>query len=266
MMAEGMGFDCLWVGDHLKSGYLDGWSLVAAWAAVTHRVRLGVLVSNMIYRNPVLLAEQCSAVDRISNGRLELALGAGELKSDHDVTGVPYWGPRERVSRFAEFVSLVDGVLRGRLSDYRGDYYHATGVELDPRPCQEPRPPLTVAAYGPSAIKVAARYAETWSTFCGGMRLEEQELLAVASLRLRMAERRCEEVGRDPADLRKSVLIAPQHRAWSSVAKFEWILERYTRAGFDELVFYTPEPGESATVDRIAAEVLPLVRQSGSVA
>lgn len=241
-LAEKGGFDCLWVGDHLTGRFLDGWSLVAAWATVTQKIRIGVLVTNMIYRSPSLLAKQVAAVAEISGGRLELGLGAGEVRADHEAAGIPYWEPKERLARFKEFVEAASGLLGGDITEYCGRYYHFGGVE--PHPCPVNRPPLTVAAYGPAATKVAVRHADTWNTFCGGLNLNEESLVAMAALRLRMADRKCDEVGRDPSTLRKSVLVPPQHRPWASVENLLATVERYVSVGFDELVFFAPEETE----------------------
>jgi alkanesulfonate monooxygenase SsuD/methylene tetrahydromethanopterin reductase-like flavin-dependent oxidoreductase (luciferase family) len=245
-LAEEAGLDSLWIGDHLRAGYLDGWSVLAAWAVLTDRIRLGVLASTMVYRDPVLLARQASAVDVLSGGRVEVALGAGELPSDHRMAGVPRWSAAGRSARFREFVPLVDGLLRGTVGDHQGRFYRCADAELVPRPVQAPRPPLTVAAYGPVTTGIAARYADTWNTFCGGMRLPDRELVAVAALRARMADRACRQLGRDPATLRKSILVAPQHLVWSSPARFTAVVAAYQAAGYRELVFYAPEPAEFA--------------------
>ena len=103
--AESLGFTSLWTGDHLRHPrqsehpFLDGWTLLPAWATVTRRVQLGMLVSNLIYRHPALLARQAAATDVISDGRLVLGVGTGVYPTDHAMAGVPMWSFRERVAR-----------------------------------------------------------------------------------------------------------------------------------------------------------------------
>lgn len=95
------GFDSLLTGDHLRHprdprfGFLDGWSMLAAWAAATSDIRLGMLVSNIIYRHPVVLARQAAAVDHISGGRLNLGIGTGVYATDHAMVGTEPWEPKK---------------------------------------------------------------------------------------------------------------------------------------------------------------------------
>jgi len=115
---EELGFDQAYIADHigdfraLDAPFLDGWSLLAAAATVTSRVTIGPLVNNPILRAPGLLAKQVMTVDQLSAGRLELGMGAGVFEMDHLAVGSPMWPVRERVRRFAEYVTIVDGALR----------------------------------------------------------------------------------------------------------------------------------------------------------
>jgi alkanesulfonate monooxygenase SsuD/methylene tetrahydromethanopterin reductase-like flavin-dependent oxidoreductase (luciferase family) len=116
--AEALGFDAAYVADHtgdyrdLDGYWLDGWTVLAHLAAETTRIRIGTLVANPLLHHPVQLAKQAVAVDQLSGGRLELGIGTGIAGFDHDAVGEPYWAPRERAARFAEYVAVVDEVLR----------------------------------------------------------------------------------------------------------------------------------------------------------
>lgn len=120
--AEAAGFDVLATGDHLRHprdpsvSVLDGWSVLAAWAWQTERTRLAMLVSNPIYRNPVVLAKQAVTVDQLSDGRLDLGVGSGVYPTDHAMAGVPWWSPGDRVERFADFVRALIAALEGHTS------------------------------------------------------------------------------------------------------------------------------------------------------
>src|SRR5438067_12881335 len=115
---EALGFDSAWDCDHLvqpsrpTGPYFEAWTLLAALAAQTQRIRLGVLVSSNTFRHPALLAKQAMTVDHISNGRLDLGLGAGWYEPEHAMFGIEFPKPGDLVARFREAVALVDGHLR----------------------------------------------------------------------------------------------------------------------------------------------------------
>jgi alkanesulfonate monooxygenase SsuD/methylene tetrahydromethanopterin reductase-like flavin-dependent oxidoreductase (luciferase family) len=109
------------------------------------------MVTTITYRNPAILAREAQTVDHISNGRLELAIGAGGAPADSTMTGVDLWEPTERVSRFGEFVEIVDGLLRGEEVTFRGSFYQTEAARIHPAPIQQPRPPISLAAEGPRA-------------------------------------------------------------------------------------------------------------------
>src|ERR1700730_1820553 len=103
--------------------YLEGWTLLAALAARTERIRVGVLVSCNTFRHPALLAKEAVTVDHVSNGRLELGLGAGWYEPEHHQFGVEFPGASELVGRYREAVEIVDRLMRNDVSSYEGAYY-----------------------------------------------------------------------------------------------------------------------------------------------
>jgi alkanesulfonate monooxygenase SsuD/methylene tetrahydromethanopterin reductase-like flavin-dependent oxidoreductase (luciferase family) len=117
---EELGFDFLFVADHYRHTrdpsltWFEGWTVLAAMALQTSRVRIGPLVANPILRGPAVLAKAAAAVDHLSNGRLELAIGKGAEEFDHQAPGTRLWSPRERAARFREYIQVVDGALRNR--------------------------------------------------------------------------------------------------------------------------------------------------------
>lgn len=159
-LVESLGYDSIWIADHFVNGHslqddwLDGWSVLTAWAAQTHTIRIGPLVTNIIYRNPAVLARQALTVDHISHGRLNLGVGATTGRDpSHRMTGVKVWETAERVQRFREVIEVVDQMLRNELTTYQGRYYAITDALMKPAPIQKPRPPLTIAAMGPTAAE-----------------------------------------------------------------------------------------------------------------
>lgn len=183
-VVEAAGFDTLMTGDHLRhpfdaaAEFLDGWTVLAGWAAVTTRVRLAMLVSNAIYRQPALLAKQAIAVDHISGGRLDLGIGSGIFETDHAMAGVPPWTLDERIGRTDELIEVVDRLLRGQTEDWNGRWYSVTQAAVAPPPIQQPRPPIVVGANHRRMIRVAARRADVWNTW-GGYGIDEEAFLSL---------------------------------------------------------------------------------------
>src|SRR5215469_1511957 len=126
---DALGFDSAWDCDHFvqpsrpTGPYLEAWTLLAGLAAVTERIRIGVLVSSNTFRHPSLLAKQALTVDHISNGRLDIGFGAGWYEPEHPMFGLELWAPAERVTRFDEAVQLLDGWLRNEVTSFEGRFY-----------------------------------------------------------------------------------------------------------------------------------------------
>lgn len=252
--AESMGFDQVWVGDHFVNPYaprqdwFDGWSLLAAFAVTTSRVRLGPLVSSVTLHNPAHLARMALTVDHLSGGRLELGIGPGGAPLDYGMTGLPVWSPRERVGRLEEALQIVTALLERGEVEHVGEHYRINGAVLAPRPIQQPRPPITVGALGPRAIGLAARYAESWNTYgvTAGRdvhgRLEHREAVTATRRRVAILEEACAAIGRDPSSIRRSYL------SFQGILEpilepdaFTSFVRDFRDAGMDEFVLYWPE-------------------------
>ncbi len=240
---------------------LEAWALTSAWAAMTHRIRLGMWVTAFPFRNPAFLAKQALTVDHISHGRLELGLGSG-VRNDksYEMTGIPNWGPRGRVARFREYVEIVDQLLSNEVTDYEGRYYKIKEAIMSPRPIQKPRPPITIAAHRPRMLKLAARYADTWNTIGPAERLDEirhqNELI----------DKYCGEIGRDPRTLRRSYgpinYDTVRHRGiidhFESEDAFREMVRPYIDMGMTEILLGYPFREEQLPMfEKIAREVIP---------
>lgn len=261
-IVEEAGFDTLMTGDHLRhpldpaAEFLDGWTALAGWAAVTSRVRLAMLVSNVIYRQPAVLAKQAIAVDHISDGRLDLGIGSGVFESDHRMAGVPTWSLDERVGRTEEVIVLVDRLLRGVTEDWAGRWYSVADAAVAPLPVQRPRPPIVVGANHSRMLRVTARHADVWNTW-GGYGLDEPTFLARTRHRVAEIDHACENAGRDPASLERSVLVHHSvFQPWRSTGNFERIVSTFAAIGFGECLMYWPQPHERDGFDRVITEVL----------
>jgi alkanesulfonate monooxygenase SsuD/methylene tetrahydromethanopterin reductase-like flavin-dependent oxidoreductase (luciferase family) len=247
---EELGFDSLLLPDHLVNPYgrrpfFESWTMLAALARETSRVRVGTLVTSIVFREPRLVAKQAIAVDHVSGGRLEVGVGAGS-DEDNEAAGRRPWTPRERSDRLRAFVEQLDDLLRG---DERRGF-----------PLQRPRPPLTIAAWSPRNLRLAAERADRWNTM-GGYGLSAEDGLARATEQNRLLDSFCREVGRDPGSLARSFLHGYRWVAETPFASrdaFAAFEERYRNAGFDELFFYYPPERFSpeGTVDRSVLEKL----------
>ena len=270
---ERLGFDAAWVVDTLSlRGIADyeAWSLLGALATVTSKIRLGTLVTQITFRHPVIVAAHAVTVDRISGGRLELGIGAGDYVADSAAVGLDAWPLKERLQRLEEQLVMIDTALRGARLDFGGHFYDARGVQL-PGPIQQPRPPLVVAGQVPGTLRLAARFADGWNTL-GGQPLSKS---GQASLPLRQAVERtreqvsildqfCREFGRDPSQIRRTVLpYRAETDPVSSLDAFDEFVGRYSEIGIDGFVFYWPpvsdrggptSPARRAMFERIAAE------------
>jgi alkanesulfonate monooxygenase SsuD/methylene tetrahydromethanopterin reductase-like flavin-dependent oxidoreductase (luciferase family) len=167
--AERLGFDHAWTYDHLAWRSLadEPWfatvPLLAAAAAVTSRIRLGTWVASPNYRHPVPFAKDVMGLDDVSGGRFVLGVGAGGEGFDAQVLGpAPTRG--ERTARFAEFLALLDALLTHSVTESDGEWYQAHGARMIPGTLARPRPPFVVAANGPRAMALAARYGDGWTT------------------------------------------------------------------------------------------------------
>jgi probable F420-dependent oxidoreductase len=157
--AEALGYDTLLVPDHLGRQF-SPISALAAAAAVTSRLRIGPYVFANDFRHPLVMAREAATLDVLSNGRLELGLGAGWRTADYRQLGLPYDAPGRRIDRLAEAVPLIKRLLAGERVSHAGPHYRLGEAEVHPRPIQRPRPPLHIGAGGPRMLRLAAHEAE----------------------------------------------------------------------------------------------------------
>ena len=157
--AEDLGYSCMVMTDHLDSRNGPLVTITAA-ALATTSLRVGTLVLCNDYRHPVVLAKELATLDRISNGRLEVGIGAGWMTTDYAQAGLPKDRPGVRIARLAEAVSVLDGCFGDGLFDFAGEHYTISGLDAGPAPVQRPRPPLLMAGGGPKMLTLAAQRAD----------------------------------------------------------------------------------------------------------
>jgi alkanesulfonate monooxygenase SsuD/methylene tetrahydromethanopterin reductase-like flavin-dependent oxidoreductase (luciferase family) len=225
-------------------------------------------VTQIPLRNPALLARQALTVDHISNGRLELGLGLG-LTTDPscDMMGLPNWGYPERADRFKEYVEIVDRLLSNEVTTYKGRFYQVNGAVMDPRPVQQPRPPIVIAAMGPTMLKRAAECADNWNSISFASSFDGQ--VAETRDRSRLIEEHCATIGRDPAELRRSYLMLDMDARqrgglidyYESTEIFADRVRRLIDLGISEFGIGYPRRNEQLPVfEKIVTEVIPTLK------
>jgi probable F420-dependent oxidoreductase len=157
--AEDLGFSTLVVQDHVDKQFAPLPALVAA-AVVTSTLRLGTVVLNNAFRHPAILAKEAATVDVLSNGRLELGLGAGWLLADYQQTGLSFDTPGERLARLAETVQICKAFFTEESVTFRGKYYQIEGLDAFPKTTQQPHPPIMIGGRQRRMLSLAARQAD----------------------------------------------------------------------------------------------------------
>ena len=182
---EDMGYATISMPDHMVGGAWSNLPALGAVAAVTTKLRLGNLVIDNDFRNPVVLAREFATLDVISNGRVEIGLGAGWFDRDYQGTGIPFDRGRVRVARLAEAVTLMKRLFTEDEVSFEGTYYRTVKSECRPKTVQQPRPPFLIAAGGPQILELAGREAEIVAVIPpgAGVRPPEPDDVAASGVR-----------------------------------------------------------------------------------
>jgi len=170
------------------------------------------LPNAVTFRHPAFLAAQAITLDHISQGRVDLGLGSGGPPNNYATLGLDPWGAKERRERLEEQVVILDQLLRGARFSYEGQYYR-TATEAMPRPVQQPRPPLIIAAHGERGLRLIARYADGWNSLGGppypearyGKQVSLDQAEGTTQWLNQQLDAYCQELGRDPKTVRRSI-------------------------------------------------------------
>jgi alkanesulfonate monooxygenase SsuD/methylene tetrahydromethanopterin reductase-like flavin-dependent oxidoreductase (luciferase family) len=283
LAVERAGWDSIWLDDHLLSDEadwrdpkLEGWTALAAVAALIPRVRLGLLVSSTTFRNPGLIAKLATTLDHISEGRAVLGLGGGWFEREHDAFGIDFGaGFGERLDRLDEAAQVIRRLLDGERVTHHGPFFDLEDALCTPRPIQSPMP-ILIGGSGPTkTLRTTALYADLWNGY------GSPERIAATSDVLRQ---RCEEVGRPFEAIERTVTThivvrdtrAEAVAAWEAIAQRYGLvgkvgsdgtdrgltvggppeevaayLDRYRRNGVGEVMFVVREPFDIETIERL---------------
>lgn len=206
-VAEQVGLDSLWVGDHLlyedegaRRGPWEAWSLLAGLAAITERIEFGPLVAALPFHSPAVLAKTAATIDEISGGRLIFGIGAGWNEIEFSAFGLPF---DRRVSRFAEAFEIVRRLLAGERFDFDGEFHRLRGVELLPKPRRSGTMPFMIGSRGQRMLALTLPHVEWWNSWYSGFGNDPGR----AGELVGEIDEACRQVGRDPATLKKSVAV-----------------------------------------------------------
>src|SRR5262249_15055234 len=147
---------------------LEGWTLLAAYAALTARVRVGIMVTGNTYRHPAVLANMAATVDQIAHGRLDFGIGAGWNELEHAMYGMALYSPGDRIRGLDEACKVVRRLWTEPVATFEGRYYQLHEARCEPKPVQQPSPPIVIGGSGEQlTLRVVAKHANIWN-FAGG--------------------------------------------------------------------------------------------------
>lgn len=258
-LADQLGFDYAWTSDHFVAGEdglqnrLEGWTLIAGLAPLTSRIKLGVLVSGVTFRHPSLLMKEAVTVDHISSGRVIIGIGAAWHEAEHRMYGFTLPPAGVRVAMVAETLQIMHGLMTQQYTTFNGRYYTLENAPFEPKPVQKPRIPILVGTSGNKMLELTARYADMWDT------IGDPEFVAE---RMRFLDSKCKEIGRDPSEIRRFIREPEDDSVATSVDKFLDFYNRYRSLGFTDFTIDFPKNGDVRTLEKIATEVIPELRNA----
>lgn len=247
-------FESAWNWDHfyplsgdLTGPNLEGWTMLAALAQATRRIRIGCQVSGMIYRHPAVLANMAATVDIISAGRLELGLGAGWNQLECDAYGIELPPLKERFDRFDEGMEAIVGLLSDPVTNLDGRYVKLTDARCEPKAVQRPHPPITIGGRGPKrTLRAVARWAQEWNVIPADA--DEwrglKEILAA----------HCADLGRDLGEITCSVNVRLDEGIEPAVERARTFID----AGVDLIVLNLPHSATPDDLEPVARAFEPL--------
>jgi F420-dependent oxidoreductase-like protein len=243
-------FESAWNFDHFYPIFsdstgpcLEGWTTLAALAQATKRLRVGVLVTGIHYRHPAVLANMASALDIISNGRLELGIGAGWNEEESGAYGIELGTIKERFERFEEAIQVLISLLTNETTTFHGKYYQLDQARNEPKGVQKPHPPIVIGGGGEKkTLRFVAQYAQHWNVPTG--------TTEDFSRKLGILHEHCAAVGRDPSEIVTSthIRLSENH----NYAKAAEEAAAFQAVGLDLAIFYLPPPHSPTVLEPLA--------------
>ena len=243
-------FESVWNFDHFypifsdsKGPCMEGWVTLTALAQATKRLRVGVLVTGIHYRHPAVLANMAATLDIVSNGRLELGLGAGWNEEESGAYGIELGSLKERFDRFDEALEVITLLLTQEWSDFDGQYFKLTRARNEPKPVQQPHPPIVIGGTGEKrTLRSVAKYAQHWNYPGGSIDDFNRKLDVLRS--------HCADIGRDPSEITLSTHLRLGEDGDAGAVAAQ--AEEYAAAGLDLGIVYLPPPHRPDVLEPLA--------------
>lgn len=234
--SERLGYHSVWLDDHLmygKTPLLECWTTLSALASLTTSIRLGTMVTAAAFRNPALLAKMAATFDVISNGRLELGVGAGVQEEEHLAYGFPFPTPSVRVEKLKEAVEIIKKLWAEEKASYKGKHFSINQAVCEPKPLQKPHPPLTIGGSGEKhTLKVTAQHADRCD-------FGYQPTIELYKHKLQVLKTHCKTVGRDFSTMEWSCWPAGQILIAKNPEALEGKVQRCKPKNVSRAVFET---------------------------
>lgn len=282
--ADMLGFDSIWSYDHFVAlgadrtvPVFDGWTAIAALAALTSSARLGILVTGVTYRNPGILAKMASTLDHVSGGRAVLGLGAAWNEAEHHAYGITFPPAAERLALLDEACTVIRSLFQDDMTTFEGNHCTMRDAVLWPKPVQSPLPILIGGSGEQKTLRVVARHADLWNAF---------GTPKVLTHKLSVLDEHCAAIGRDRSTIgitvNAGIIVrdtaaavrarldelgevagypdyAASNQPYGTPDQVAERLADYARVGVSEVIAMMPAPYDHETIERLATEVRPLV-------
>lgn len=242
-LIEQLGFDCAGLTDHfmpttgtgaeLEVPFPEAWVALTALALQSERLRVAVLVSGNSYRSPVLLAKQAVTLDHITGGRVDLGIGAGWYEAEYRAFGFPFPSAGQRVDMLEEALQIIQSLFTQRRTTFHGEHYQLEDAPFEPKPLQD-KLPIMIGGRQRRMMALVARYADIWSIDNSPDEMRKST---------KLLERACAEIGRAPAEIRRSAFVVPRRVGrdpWESLDTLFSVSRDFLDAGANELYFRMP--------------------------
>jgi F420-dependent oxidoreductase-like protein len=251
-------FEHAWLFDHFQplgpdptGPCLEGWTLLAALAAQTTRLRLGVMVTGITYRHPAVLANMAATVDHIAHGRLDFGVGASWKESEHTSYGIPFYPAGERIRRLGEACEVIRLLWTEQTATFAGQYYQLTEARCEPKPVQQPHPPVVIGGHGERlTLRVVAQHADIWNTVPDSAEEYQRKYAAL--------EAHCAAIGRDPTTIERSVQVLADLSHPEATCEF---IAALITAGASHIVVESRPPFPPGIVRHVAEVIVEPVRR-----
>lgn len=253
------GFDSCWVMDHFASlgdrddgPIFEAWTLMAAMAEVTTRTRIGCAVVGNTYRHPGVLAKMAVTVDQLSGGRLDFGIGTGWAENEHTMLGLDFGARGDRADRLQESLHIIRSLWTQPRTTFEGRFYTLRDAVAEPKPIQQPYPPIWIGGAGPKrTLRMAAEFADVWNAPGGS----PQDVAASSAI----LDQHCADIGRDPGEIRRSIQFPAGGEDAEVLAAR---VQEYVAVGVTEFLLIVRDADPVGTAQGLVAD-LPVLREIG---